>query len=613
MKKIININLSSRLIPIEDSAYDTLRLYLDSLKKYFAQEDGADEIMSDIEGRIAEVFQDKLKKGAHCITDQDIEDIKASMGTPSQLEDETNAGSQGIGAEQAEKKTAFDFEQYIRPTKRFYRDPDHKLIGGVCGGLGAYFNIDPVVFRVLFVVFAVLYGTGFIIYLVLWFATPEAQSTAEKLEMRGEKVDLNNIKTTVQEEMKEFKSRMSNVGTDFKNFSAGRGKQMGSEIGGAVDRLARGFGKFVVFIAKSFFYIFAVILLFVLIGVLITTSFTAAWFPILNTIFTTNQSILFWLSSTLLLGIPILSLIMFLVRKMTGSKYNNKYVGYAFGTFWVIGLVSSILLGISLAKSFRAGAKTMQTVALEDVKGDKLYIKKSDDALVMDNIDFFDSRFRVLEDTAIVDAISLRIIQSNSDRFEMQIDRFSRGRTYSQARSYAESIRIPLVQKDSVIYLPSGFSIPTKLKYRGQRVAIYIKVPKGKTVEVDRSAYWNYRFLGNHDNYWDNDYYDGRVEIKSGKNGLEKVYDSWDRNDDKNLDNSPGQDAAPSAKNKRDSVRQHYRYQQDTSLAPPSGPAVQPKKEKKQENDTANAMKKSIAQVEKFNFLFAPYDKIRQS
>ncbi len=88
MKKIININLSSRLIPIEDSAYELLRQYLDSLKRYFSQEEGAEEIVGDIESRIAEIFQDKIRKGAHCITDEDVQAIKTSMGTPEQFADE---------------------------------------------------------------------------------------------------------------------------------------------------------------------------------------------------------------------------------------------------------------------------------------------------------------------------------------------------------------------------------------------------------------------------------------------------------------------------------------------------------------------------------------------
>src|ERR1700751_2479997 len=111
MKKIININLASRLIPMEDSAYEILRQYLESLKRYFSREDGADEIVSDIESRIAELFQDKLKKGAHCITDADVDAVKASMGTPEQFEET-------VGDTKASQAQQDQAAAYGRPRKR---------------------------------------------------------------------------------------------------------------------------------------------------------------------------------------------------------------------------------------------------------------------------------------------------------------------------------------------------------------------------------------------------------------------------------------------------------------------------------------------------------------
>src|ERR1700677_1312896 len=86
MKKIININFHSRVIPIEETAYDILQQYVDSLRRYFANEEGREEIISDIENRFSELFADKLKKGAACITDDDVNAIIASMGRPEDFE-----------------------------------------------------------------------------------------------------------------------------------------------------------------------------------------------------------------------------------------------------------------------------------------------------------------------------------------------------------------------------------------------------------------------------------------------------------------------------------------------------------------------------------------------
>ena len=98
MKKIININFHSRVIPIEETAYDILRKYVESLKKHFAGEEGGDEIVNDIENRFAELFSDRLKKGATCITDADVEEIITSMGRPEDFDQDENSGYQRITA-----------------------------------------------------------------------------------------------------------------------------------------------------------------------------------------------------------------------------------------------------------------------------------------------------------------------------------------------------------------------------------------------------------------------------------------------------------------------------------------------------------------------------------
>src|SRR5690242_3648624 len=145
MKKIININLSSRLIPIEDTAYELLKNYLDSLNRHFGREEGGEEIVGDIENRIAEVFQDKLKKGAHCITDDDVNEMIRVMGRPEQLEEET-------ATRPSEKTASFGAQEQMPPpsgTKRLTRDENDQVVGGVCSGIASYFGIDPVIVRIL--------------------------------------------------------------------------------------------------------------------------------------------------------------------------------------------------------------------------------------------------------------------------------------------------------------------------------------------------------------------------------------------------------------------------------------------------------------------------------
>ena len=332
MKKVININFQGRVIPIEETAFDLLKQYTESLRRYFANEEGRDEIINDIEGRIAELFSDRLKKGATCITDEDVNAIIAGMGRPEDFEAaeaeatfntgnsfnaNTNQGQQSFsggtsytgGASKGRGRLYRNADDKIiggvcsgianylgidpvimriifvllfgalfwiyillwiivpsqslssNITKRLYRNPDDKVIAGVAGGLAVYFNIAPWIPRLIFALPLILgiIGSGFnaffwdwdfmmgprvisgglgstlfVVYLVLWIAVPYATTAAEKLEMKGEKIDLNSIRDTVQGDLEHFKSRAQSWGAEVKQTAqqfSSQGKQVAAEAG----------------------------------------------------------------------------------------------------------------------------------------------------------------------------------------------------------------------------------------------------------------------------------------------------------------------------------------------------------------------------------------------
>lgn len=187
MKKIININLSGRVIPIEDSAYEKLQQYIESLRRYFANEEGRDEIINDIEGRIAELMSDKVRKGAESITDHDVEDIISSMGRVEDFEaadqeaaaagTSAGAGNSSSGSqsknESRDQGTASSFTAPKKERGRLYRDTNDKFIGGVCSGIAAYLNVDPAIVRILFAIISFGgFGFGILAYIILWIVLP---------------------------------------------------------------------------------------------------------------------------------------------------------------------------------------------------------------------------------------------------------------------------------------------------------------------------------------------------------------------------------------------------------------------------------------------------------
>lgn len=173
MKKIININLSGRVIPIEDSAYETLQAYIESLRRYFAHEEGRDEIINDIESRIAELLHEKVRKGAEAVTDADVQEVITSMGRVEDFEAEAAAdtAAESTGARQ-ESHQQYNYQE-TRTKGRLYRDTSDKFIGGVCSGLASYMNVDPAIVRLLFAIVTFGgFGLGFLIYVVLWAILP---------------------------------------------------------------------------------------------------------------------------------------------------------------------------------------------------------------------------------------------------------------------------------------------------------------------------------------------------------------------------------------------------------------------------------------------------------
>lgn len=550
MKKIININLAGRLIAIEDSAYEILRQYLDSLSRYFAREEGGDEIVSDIESRIAELFLNRLKT-THCITDEDVLTVKAAMGTPEQFDETGESGGQShqTAAEPVQDKT------YSR--KRLYRDPDSKILGGVCGGLGAYLNVDPVVFRIIFALLAIGgFGSGIVMYFILWVVTHEASTAAEKLQMRGEKVDVNNIRATVQDEINAAKGHLKNIGEDVRNFSQGRGRQVGNEIERIFRSLMEVLGKILLLLTKGFFYFFAVVILVSLISAGIAISASSAALPLKNLILAgAMQNLLFWVSVLLLIGIPIVALITFFVRKATGIKQANRYVGYTLSFLWFCGLFTAVILVVSLVKDFRTGSTPIrEKIALVQPSRGKLVIKQVEDLTGIDEVEFFDDALRMAEDTVIINTVRVKLEKSDTDSFEVYVERYSRGRRVSQARALANAIIYQIVQKDSILYVPSGISIPPDSKFRGQRVRVLVKVPKGKNVVMDKKLNNRYNWSYDEDDDW-NDWgkrrhrNKGSVEIKMNDDGTQD-----DINEEKNTP-----DTEHKGKGK-DSIENNYRY-----------------------------------------------------
>jgi phage shock protein PspC (stress-responsive transcriptional regulator) len=589
MKQVININFQGQVVPIEVTAFDTLKVYTDSLRNYFANEEGRDEIINDIESRIAELFQERLKKGATCITDSDVEAIINSIGRPADFDEA--AGGNAAAAEETQSNNYSNTQQQTSTApgmgKRLYRDENNKVLGGVCAGLANYFGIDPVVIRIIFVVLLFAGGIGFlpyiifwiavpstaskeigssrkkffrdpddkivagvcsgignyfginawiprvlfllpfisvafrwghwgfydfpsflnfsispgsvIIYIILWLVVPEATTTTEKLEMKGEKVDMNSIKNSVMEEMKGVGQRVSKAGAEMGSFATEKGKEMGAELGKVAKKGGTSLGDIIAFIAKGFaYFVVAMVGLGLVAGLFALGIFSIGIFPAKDYLLTDGwQNVFAWGTLLFFIAVPIIGIITWVIRRIAKIKHNSKLVRWSFASLWVLGWICFIGLLTSVAQDFRSSSDDNNNppeVYLSNPKVNKLELTtdimpyKPYRRNQMFRMEPFD---RLADgDTMYVRNVSVFIEKSTNDSFRVTIGKFANGSNRTVANETADRIQYNIEQKDTVLLLPKGIPVSRTNKFRNQNIALVVYVPVGKKITINRNVGW---------------------------------------------------------------------------------------------------------------------------
>lgn len=205
MNKVLNINLGGYAFTIDQNAFEHLDQYLNTIEHHFRKSEGCEEIVSDIEARMAELFRDNLRQD-EIVSMKDVDKAIQIMGTPEDF------GAEPMSAEDASSSST---TEGLKFGKRLFRDPSDEHVGGVCSGLSAYFGIeDPVWLRIFFVVFTLSGGVGIPLYLILWAVIPAAKTPSDYLAMRGEPINIHNIGKKVEEGVEMFAEKIDDWGDD---------------------------------------------------------------------------------------------------------------------------------------------------------------------------------------------------------------------------------------------------------------------------------------------------------------------------------------------------------------------------------------------------------------
>ncbi|MRT94444.1 PspC domain-containing protein [Ancylomarina sp. 16SWW S1-10-2] len=503
MKKTFTINISGSIFHIDEDAYEKLQAYLRSISAHFGVSEEGREIITDIELRISEIFNEKLSSKDQVVTETMIDEVITIMGKLEEIFETDNDEDEII----TETK-----QTYRR--RRLFRDPDHRVFGGVASGLSAYFGIDVVVLRLIFVLLFFLgYGFSLLLYIILWIVVPKANTTAQKLEMKGERVNISNIEKSIKDEYQEVKE-------NFDNMREKRGPQVkdgfdkGVDFAGSALRL---FLKIVLIVLGLGLIIAGFISLLTFLGSVIFTTTMIGPFSGLDLpgmmvpeMFFTGMGIkLFSLGLIIVIGIPLVMLMFVGIKLLVKFKTNNKAIGLTAFALWLGGLILLISVGITQAKSYiSSGTTHSDTEVLNNFDSNTLYLRaeKNIDFDWRDAADIDGVKVIVKDDEKLVlGEPTLDIERSQSDNFEIILKRKSRGRTHGDAVENAEEIKYSWNQIDSLMIFDEYFTLPVGDKWRNQKLQIILKVPEGKSVFLDKSVDDIIHDIENVSNTWDGD------------------------------------------------------------------------------------------------------------
>ncbi len=490
MNKTVNINLANTLFHIDDEAYNKLRLYLESIKRSFSGTPGSDEIIADIEARLAELFLEKMENERQVITQKEVDEVINIMGQPEDYMVDEDIFEDVPKHDQVQPQTK-------RKVKKLYRDIDQKYIGGVCSGLEHYMGLDALWIRIIFILLTVFSGFGLVAYILLWILVPEATTTAQKLDMRGEPVNISNIERKVKEGFDGVADRVKNVdyekvGNKVKSSS----KTFFDVIGDIIMFLFKIVGKFIgiLLILISAMMLIGLFVAFFSIGIFNAVNLPGVdFYEIVNT---TGAPV--WIVSVLLffsIGIPFFFLLYLGLKILvTNLKSIGNIAKYSLLGLWLISVGTLSALGLRQAAEFaNVGSVNIKDQILMEVPGDTLLIKIKDSTFDygMGNAHFGRMTFTYDENDKqilISDEVNIKVRKSNDSFVKLNIRKDSHGNTTHAARERAKQINYDYQLTQNQIVLDEYLTTATSNKARNQEVVSTIYVPEGAVLKFSESV-----------------------------------------------------------------------------------------------------------------------------
>ncbi len=488
---------------IDEDAYNSLQRYLNAIKRSFTDSQGRDEIISDIEARVAELFSERLKSERQVIGMKEVEEVIEIMGQPEDylVDDEIFEDTPYSGGYRQNSTY-----------RKLYRDYDNKFLGGVCAGFGQYFGIDALWIRILaLIIVFITAGAPILVYLILWFIIPKANTTSEKLAMAGKPANITNIEKKIKEGFDDVQERISDV-----NF-----EKVGQKAKSGASSFFDSLGDVIVVILKIFAKLFGVIFIITAASLLIGIIFSAisvSFFDFNNVGFGNGwlyyQDLglisevpkwVFGLLVLLILGIPAFALFIIGIRILVK---NSKSIGtpakIAMVIAWLAAIITAIIIASNAAMHRHIDASVNTRTELPISANDTLKIKMVGndyyDIYLHRNFNNYEKVYDQNDDLLLYSsAIRLVVKQSDSDNARIKIEKEAGGVSFDKAKQRARNIDYSYVFEDNTLKLNGYFLFDPADKHNQQKVEVTVYLPKDVILYVDdntNSYHRNYSVHG---------------------------------------------------------------------------------------------------------------------
>ncbi|KAA5823325.1 PspC domain-containing protein [Algibacter amylolyticus] len=526
MNKTVNINLAGIFFHIDEDAYLKLQRYLEAIKRSFTDSQGRSEIIADIEARIAELFNERVQNDKQVIRIAEVDEVISVMGQP---EDYL------VDDEIFEDEPQASYRTKSTTSRKLFRDTDNSYVGGVSSGLSHYFGVDAIWIRLAWILLIFGAGTGILLYILLWILVPEAKTTAEKIMMTGEPVNISNIEKKIKDGFETVTETVGDVAKNVSDSVSNAAKNIDvKKTGNSIKSSSRSFFETIGDIIMFFFKVFSKF-----IGVLLIIASAATLIALIVALFSVGIADVIhipgldlveiantgetpiWLVSLcafFAVGIPFFFLFYLGLKILINNlKSIGNLAKFSLLGLWIISIIALIIFGVRQASEHAYEESYTEKTELPITAKDTLTIKMvNNDNFNSDygRHDNFKLAYNDNGDKVLYSADIDIIVKSTTDSVaRVAIRKKADGRDYDSAIERAKNINYNFDFKNNTLLLDSYLTTHPDNKFSDQEVDVVLYLPENAVTYFNNSAkgHLNYRT------------YDGNIISRDDTNHYMKI------------------------------------------------------------------------------------------